>query len=70
MNSFTMNDEDSINNVDEYIQDAPIHTFYFHRYPIFFQIMHNTLELHGKESGQIWHRKGTGKHGYSLFTFF
>ncbi|CAF2035987.1 unnamed protein product [Rotaria magnacalcarata] len=25
--------------------------------------MHNTLELHGKESGQIWHRKGAGKHG-------
>ncbi|CAF1135236.1 unnamed protein product [Adineta ricciae] len=25
--------------------------------------MHNTLELHGKEGGQIWHRKGAGKHG-------
>ena len=30
--------------------------------------MHNTLELHGKENGQIWHRKGTGKHGY-IFDF-
>ena len=29
-------------------------------------MMHNTLELHGKESGQIWHRKVSGKNGYTI----
>ncbi len=47
-----MNTVNYVDNTNEYI--------------LFFQIMHNTLELHGKESGQIWHRKGAGKHGYIL----
>jgi len=52
MNYFVMNTANYVDKTDEYI--------------LFFQIMHNTLELHGKESGQIWHRKGSGKHGYIL----
>lgn len=31
--------------------------------------MHNILELHGKESGQIWHRKGSSKNGYNKIYF-